>query len=33
LIHDYIEQCLDRAAAGPRGRAALRELKAVAKYL
>jgi DNA-binding FrmR family transcriptional regulator len=35
LIHDYIEQCLDRAgtAPGPRGRAALRELKAVAKYL
>jgi len=35
LIHDYIEQCLERAGAtaGPRGRAALRELKAVAKYL
>jgi len=35
LIHDYVEQCLDRAnaAPGPRGRAALRELKAVAKYL
>ena len=35
LIHDYIEQCLDRAGAtaGPRGRTPLRELKAVAKYL
>jgi DNA-binding FrmR family transcriptional regulator len=35
LIHDYVEQCIDRAGPGPgpRGRAALRELKAVAKYL
>jgi uncharacterized protein len=35
LIHDYIEQCLDRAGAvsESRGRAVLRELKAVAKYL
>jgi uncharacterized protein len=35
LIHDHIEQCLDRAVAepGPKRRAALRQLKVVAKYL
>ena len=35
LIHDHVEQCLDRtnAAPGPKARAALRELKAIAKYL
>jgi uncharacterized protein len=35
LIHDRIVQCLDRAnaAPGPKGRAALRELEAIAKYL
>ena len=35
LIHDHIDQCLDRAfkAPGSRGRAALKELKVIAKYL
>jgi DNA-binding FrmR family transcriptional regulator len=35
LIHDHIEQCLERAnaASGSRARAAVRELKAIAKYL
>jgi uncharacterized protein len=34
LIQDYIAQCLDRAAEdpGPKGRAALRQIKAIAKY-
>ena len=35
LIHDHINQCLDRPlkAPGATGRAALREFKAVARYL
>ena len=35
FIHDHIDQCLDRAfkAPGSRGRAALNELKVIAKYL
>jgi len=35
LIHDHIEQCLERAntASGPKARAAVRALKAIAKYL
>ena len=35
LIHDYIAQALERAAQdpGPKGRAALRQIRAIAKYL
>jgi DNA-binding FrmR family transcriptional regulator len=35
LIHDHIGHCLDRPLKAPRarGRAALREFKAVARYL
>ncbi len=35
LIQDYIAQALERAARepGPKGRAALRQIKAIAKYL
>ena len=35
LIHDYIDQALERAfqEPGPKGRAALRQLKVIAKYL
>jgi uncharacterized protein len=35
LIHDHISQCLDDSlkAPGHKGRAALREFKAIAKYL
>jgi uncharacterized protein len=35
LIHDRIDQCLDRVveASGSKGRAALKELKVIAKYL
>jgi uncharacterized protein len=35
LIHDHIGQCLDRPlkTPGARGRAALREFRAVARYL
>jgi DNA-binding FrmR family transcriptional regulator len=35
LIHDHISYCLDRSlkAPGPKGRAALREFKLIAKYL
>ena len=35
LIHDHISHCLDRSlgAPGRRGAAALREFKAIAKYL
>jgi DNA-binding FrmR family transcriptional regulator len=35
LIHEHIDQCLDRAVAepGPKARAAVRQLKLVAKYL
>jgi hypothetical protein NreA len=35
LIQDYIAQALERAAQepGPKARAALRQLKAIAKYL
>lgn len=35
LIHDHIDRCLDRAMAtpGPKGRAALKEFKAITKYL
>jgi uncharacterized protein len=35
LIHDYIGQALERAAEkpGPKARAALRQLKTIAKYL
>jgi DNA-binding FrmR family transcriptional regulator len=35
LIHDYIDQALERVVhePGPKGRAALRQLKVIAKYL
>jgi uncharacterized protein len=35
LIHDHISQCLERPlkAAGPTGRACLKEFKLIAKYL
>ena len=35
LIHDHISQCLERPlkAAGPAGRAYLKEFKLIAKYL
>ncbi len=35
LIQDYIAQALERAAQepGPKGRAALRQIKTIAKYL
>ena len=35
LIHDHIDQSLDRAVkgSGSRARAALKELKVIAKYL
>lgn len=35
LIHDHIDHCLDRAMATPgrKGRAALKEFKAITKYL
>ncbi len=35
LIHDHISQCLERPlkAAGPAGRAHLKEFKLIAKYL
>jgi hypothetical protein len=35
LIHDHIEHCIDRSlkAARPRGRTALREVRAITKYL
>jgi uncharacterized protein len=35
LIHDYIDQALERIVQepGPKGRAALRQLKVIAKYL
>jgi uncharacterized protein len=35
LVHDHIRHCLDRPlkAPGAKGRAALREFKAVARYL
>ena len=35
LIHDHISECIERPlkAAGPAGRAPLKELKLIAKYL
>jgi DNA-binding FrmR family transcriptional regulator len=35
LIHDHIDHCIDRSlkAAGPRGRTALRDVRAITKYL
>jgi DNA-binding FrmR family transcriptional regulator len=35
LIHDHVDQCIDRSlkAPGPRGRTALREVRAITKYL
>jgi uncharacterized protein len=35
LIHDHIQLCLDRASKtpGPRGKAALKQFKAITKYL
>ena len=33
LIHDHIEHCLDTPEAELRGRAALKELKSISKYL
>jgi len=35
LIHDHIDHCLERSVRAPvgKGRSALREVKAIAKYL
>jgi DNA-binding FrmR family transcriptional regulator len=35
LIHDHVTRCIDRSlkAAGPAGRAAMREFRLVARYL
>ena len=35
LIHDHIDHCLDRSvgAVGPKAQAALREFRAITKYL
>jgi uncharacterized protein len=35
LIHDHIHECLDRASrvSGPKGKAALKQFKAITKYL
>jgi uncharacterized protein len=35
LIHDHIDHCLDRSIRkpGPKGRAALKELREITKYL
>lgn len=33
LIHDHIEHCLDEPESALSGRAALKELKAITKYL
>jgi DNA-binding FrmR family transcriptional regulator len=35
LIHDHIEHCLDSSlqTSGPKGRAALKEFKLIARYL
>jgi DNA-binding FrmR family transcriptional regulator len=35
LIHDHISHCIDNSVTepGPKGRAALRELRAITKYL
>jgi DNA-binding FrmR family transcriptional regulator len=35
LIHDHVDQCINRSlkAAGPRGHTALREVRAITKYL
>jgi DNA-binding FrmR family transcriptional regulator len=33
LIHDHIENCLDEPASTRGGRSALKELKAITKYL
>jgi hypothetical protein len=35
LIHDHIQLCLDRASKtpGPKGKAALKQFKAITKYL
>jgi uncharacterized protein len=35
LIHDHIDHCLDRSVGvvGPKGQAALREFRAITKYL
>lgn len=35
LIHDHIHECLDRASRmpGPKGKAALKQFKAITKYL
>jgi DNA-binding FrmR family transcriptional regulator len=33
LIHDHIENCLDEPGSGRNGKSALRELKAITKYL
>jgi DNA-binding FrmR family transcriptional regulator len=33
LIHDHIENCLDAPESALSGKAALRELKAISKYL
>lgn len=33
LIHDHIENCLDESDSALKGKAALKELKAITKYL
>jgi hypothetical protein len=35
LIHDHLDHCIVRSlkTAGPRGRTALREVRAITKYL